>query len=414
MKRPAFFRRWRVAAPLSTRGLLDMAFSLAHAGLLLLATLLLLNLSFTGGSEVSLFQRTLGVKRFVLKAGLPPEPGAFLFVNTAYDRQLIDKYDANHTFRIGNQDIADRRKLAQLFRAAGRGNRHTFIVCDIFFRDPSPDDADLLAAMPPVERLLIPYHASENGGYEYPLFSTIASGLGSYTTADANNTFLKFDLAKDATHKTIPLLMYEELHDAAFQWHPFLSSLHGKWSVNALIVYPRLLPSAANDSAGNPYLQLGELADMPEEAIRDILDKKIVVIGDFEERDQHPTVFGKIAGPLILLNAYLALESGDNIISSWFLLALFAMYALLSYNIFCEKNLEEREWVAKIHQKGVVGKLLLNWISYLFVFTFFSVTLSLFFNLHVNILLLATYLAVLDSAVRWFRQRRYRPLKAAL
>ena len=54
------------------------------------------------------------------------------------------------------------------------------------------------------------------------------------------------------------------------------------------------------------------------ELIYPLTKDRIIFIGDFEDRDIHETIYGNTPGPIILLDAFLALEYGDNLLKPYF------------------------------------------------------------------------------------------------
>jgi len=99
-------------------------------------------------------------------------------------------------------------------------------------------------------------------------------------------------------------------------------------------------------------------------------------------------------GPLLLVNAYLSIVKGDNLISPFFLICLFAVYTTISYKLFYGKRLEEYQTDMRLGRRffRFIGKPL----SYGLMLGLVSVILYLIFNIHINILLIAVYLSVID------------------
>ncbi len=368
--------------------------SLAHGLLLMFLTFSWVNQSFTLEKELSLIQITSGIRNLLFGTEAKPESDDFLFVNTAYDRKLTEKYDdsPNRTY-LGNEDITDREKLARFFHILNQNpGSYKFVLCDIFFRDPSPDDALLGAEISKMENILIPYSTTSSGEWENLIFSNIPKGIADYTTADAKGTFLKFRLTetdKNIMHKSIPLLMYEKLYNAKFSKCGLLYFMNGKLSLNAMVPNFRIRNSDIDHSGS-----LWEILNTPEPFMLKMVKNRIIVIGDFTERDKHETVFGNMPGPLLLVNAYLSIVKGDNLISPLFLICLFAVYTMISYKLFYGKKFKEDQKDIRSGRRffRFIGKPL----SYGLMLGIVSVILYLIFNVHINILLIAVYLSVID------------------
>jgi hypothetical protein len=378
---------------------------LAHGWLLMFLTFSWVNQSFTLGKELSLIQITSGIRHLLFTTEAKPEIEDFLFVNTAYDRKLIEKYDNN--VPLGNEDITDREKLARFFRILNQHpDSYQFVLCDIFFRDPSPDDALLAAEMSKMKNILIPYSKTSSDEWETLIFDDVPKGIVDYTTGDAKGTFLKFRLTetdKNIMHKSIPLLMYEKLYGAEFRKWGFLYFsfyfMNGKLSLNAMVPNFRIRNSEIND---NNCLKLWEVLGLKNPEMLNLTKNRIIVIGDFGDRDMHETVFGNMPGPLLLVNAYLSIVKGDNLISPFFLICLFAVYTTISYKLFYGKRLEtDQKDIRSVRRFFLfIGKPM----SYGLMLGFVSVILYLIFNVHINILLVAVYLSFIDyvASVRKF------------
>ncbi len=380
------------------------ALSLIHALWLLGLTFIWLSQSYTYGDEFLLVQMTSGIRHIVLESEKPAKDG-FLFINVAYDRELIPKLDADG-FEMGNQDITDRKKLAQFFHILNQNaTPHRFVLCDIFFEGDSPHDDLLLEELRRMRNIIIPFHQSNSGQWDIPKFP-VQSGLADYITADTKGSFLKFRLMEDI-YKSIPLIMYETLHHAEFRKTPFGYAMNGKYSLNSIVLDFRIRNSDLfQGTEGYPSAHLGELLRMSETEIQEMVRNRIVIIGDFKEEDIHGSVFGDIPGALILLNAYLALVSGDKIISAHFLIFLSVIYLIISYNIFYGKRIEEHQWIIRIIRSVIRGRFIANLLNYLLIMGAVSVFSYFIFNIHINILLIAAYLTVLGHIIRYVRERR--------
>ncbi len=408
-------------------------FTIANAFLLLILTLCFMNCKYTpaGGAEVDFFRKILGFKRAILSKNDLPDK--FFFIDVGYSRKLIAKHN-------GNQDVADRYLLAKFFNVIHRlNNPQKFILCDIFFNDPSPDDTLLSEEMKRVKKLIIPYRSTEIDEFHSKFIpSDIHRGFVEYTAADTSGTFLKYPLIKRQNgqyYKSVPLRMYEEIHHATFEPGIFLSKIKNKFSLNALVVDFRV-------QENRPYHRLSELFTQekngqlayPEQDLLKMIENRIVVIGDFSGRDMHETIMGNMPGPIILVNGYLALVYGDSFVSGYFLLFLFCCYFLISYNIFCRKDFTRRRSVEKtitgfnnmatwlLSKVDCLAKIVrtaskLKWEYFTYPFfltTLFSFSLMLFFHIHLNILIFGSYLAILEAVVRMKRDRESMDTKAAL
>jgi len=393
---------------LTKKRLICILISSVHALWLLIFTFIWLNQSSVYDDEKILIQITSVIKRLVFKMDKKPNKNDFLFINVAYDKEIVPKLD-NEGIPIGNQAVTDRNKLARFFHILNqKPNTHKFILCDIFFKDPSPsNDNLLLAELKQVKNILIPYHTTASGQSELPIFP-VKKGLSDYK--QIKDMFLKFSLMykdkKGNALKTISLLMYEKLHQAEFQNRFFGYAVNNKYSLNSTILDFRIRNYDLIQSKRYFYINLGNLLKISDDVVLEMVKDRIIVIGDFEDRDMHKTVFGDIAGPLILINAYLCLVNEDNIITINFLFSLFLVYLFISYYIFFGKKTEENQKIEKIFKSTIIIGFINKLINHLFFLGAFSVLSYFIFNIHINILFVGSYMTVLESGISMLKKSR--------
>ncbi len=337
-----------------------------------------------------------------------PNRKEFLFINVSWDKQLVEKLDKDGLFPIGNQAITDRTKLARLFQILNKKpDNHKFVLCDIFFEGSSPADSLLKSQIEQVRNLIIPYHKTSDGKLDLPLFSS-QLGLADYNTIQ--ESFLKFSLIHSDTLKTIPIVMYEKLHHATFLKQKYFYYMNNKLSLNSIILDFRIRNyHLTGENAYYDYWHLGDLLKLAESSgdptILDLMKDRILVIGDFEDRDLHSTVLGKMAGPLIIINAYLALVNKENIISMTFLTLLFSAYFVISVNAFSSLKLAEISIIRKLYHTRI-GKTLIEFMSYLIFLGVISTLFYFAFNIHINILFIALYMKFLEILINLLKDKK--------
>lgn len=357
------------------------------------------------GDERILFQVTAGIKKIILGIENKPDPKDYIFINNSYDNMLIEMPD-EEGFPVGNQPITDRRKLAMFFeRMNKRPDGYKYIVCDIFFKDSSQYDSLLISNITKTKNIIIPYHTNDSGKIELP-FININRGLADYRSIQY--AFMKYALTADDTIKSLPLKMYEDIMGKKFIHKGLLSYMDGKPSFNSIVVdfklrYYELMDR--NSERMYNIVNLGDLLRMNDSVFYKAVNNKIVLIGDFYERDIHQTLFGRMSGTLILLNVYLTLLNGENIISVGLFLLLFIGFFLISVELFSDKSLGERKIVAKYTQKKF-GKFILKILSYVLYLAILSILTYFIFNIHLNILIIAVYLKSVDSFLKYLRERK--------
>jgi len=368
-----------------------------NAGLMLFFAFYLLSLPYVHGDDMLLIEYGAKIKNIVFGFENKPPKKDFMFVNVAYDKQLIDKLDTNG-FSMGKQAIVDRKKLARFFEVlAKKPKNQKFILCDIHFADSASvntcegdsisNDFKLAKALKTLPNILLSYHLNEEGMPEYPIFRDIPRGLSDYATPDG--FFLKFKLLQNDSVKTTPLLMYEYLHKQKLQKTGFFYQMGKNKIFNTFIVNLRIRNYDVFHTK-EPY-KIDNLENilsgaMSEADILEYVKDRIIVVGDFSLYDNHETIYGETAGPLLLLNTYLALERGDNILSLSLVLCLFVGFWWASYLAFRPSIQIINTQAASYYQR------LKSFLSYVLVLAFTSMLCYFIFEISLSILYLSVYL----------------------
>ena len=250
----------------------------------------------------------------MLRSVVTPPPDSlwddFVFIDTSYDPMLVEA-TGSEGFPIGTRPVADRRKLAALFRILGDAGVHRFVLCDVLLLDPSEADAELQKAFDGVPSVLIPY-SLDAGGNPVPPVIDAPKALAQYRLD--GGSFIRFPLVHAGSLTTVPL----DMHRALYPDQEILGPLHLRTFVPDLRLPAESMPAAL------PLGQLLPLLSDPEQ-VRAYSQDRIVVIGVFaRQTDSHATVFGPMPGPLVLANVYLGLRHNDHRLSVWLLLYLWS------------------------------------------------------------------------------------------
>lgn len=140
-----------------------------------------------------------------------------------------------------------------------------------------------------------------------------------------------------------------------------------------------------------------------ENYIYGLTKDRIIFVGDFEDRDMHETIYGDTPGPIILLDAFLALEEGDNVITVQFVIFLIFFFALISYITFNYRTIHGPLLQRLTHRNQATFFESLT--VFLVYFASVSVLSFFLFNIHIGVLVLAFYMYVVDK-VKVFIVRR--------
>lgn len=386
--------------------------TIANALVLIYFTFQLLNQPFLHGNEMPLIQGATYFKNIILDVEDKPAQKDFMFIDVAYDKMLIDKLDTNG-FPMGKQPIVDRSKLARFFHILNsKPANQKFVICDIFFADPAqPDecvgdtispDVALKAELAKMKNVVLSYHfKNDKDSLDLPIFLDPPRGIADYTTT--NNTFLKFNLIHRDTIKSSPLLMYEYLHKQQLKKTSWFHWLNGQRILKSFIVDFRIRNYDLFVSQNHYKVDnLDALLTLDAKDILAHVKDRIIIVGDFQN-DKHETIYGETVGPLILLNTYLALKNGDNVITPLFLVFLFVCFFGLSVMVFYPSNLFENWLVATF--ENTQFKYAITFLSYMSLLIATSLLSFFVFNTHLSILLLTIYLYVLKNIMRFmYRQ----------
>lgn len=393
----------------SKRRRLNLIASGIHAIFMIALTLIYLSLPYTIDEENLLIKISSAVKRALIKDEVKPDKERFLFVCVSWDKELVDKVDTVSGFPVGQIDITDRTKLGKLVqRINSKPDNHKFIIVDVRFHIPSPNDSLLNAELPNLQNGLVSYHKGPDDKPDYPLFNPPLglSDMQSQYDDEGDEMVLKYHLVQGDTLKTTPLLMYEYLYDTKLKRKLFYDELNGKRIFNSYILdYPIRSYDLFQAKTYN-YTYLGELLNLPEPFFHEITKDKIIIVGDFENLDIHKTIYGSMPGPLILLNAFLSLENEQNVFSIKFVLFLFIFFTLISYKainvrdpitVFVEK---------KFSKYAFISEFFVDVSFYLVYFTLVALASYYFFNIQITILILSFYLSFLEKVLVYLHQQR--------
>ena len=374
----------------------------ANTLVMMALTFYLMKLPWLAGDEKFLIWSTSALE-FVNRE--PPDSENFALINTSYDLNLIDRYD-EFGFPVGNQAITDRQKLAQFLKVINTSNKKPkYVIIDIHFVDSSAFDDELAAQLNRMDNVILSAHINEFGELEKPLFEEVNYGISDYLIGSAFDGIYKYQLIFNDTSKLLPLKVHEAINNVqSSKIGPFVK-VGDRWTMNNFIMNYRVLQKDIYDmEAGFNPVSLGELLYLSEQDIQDFTVNKIVIIGDFFENDMHETVVEITSGPLILLNALLTIQNGDTVVNAWLLLLLVTAYALLSYLVFVEGDLIEKQI------NNIAGKKLTRYLagfaSYFILLTMLSIITYSLFNIHINVFFIAIAFYVVDRITGVVLSRR--------
>ena len=378
--------------------------SLVHGVFLTLLTFGVINAEYVHWDDGELVWANNMLKKVIFKVDEKVDPSEFIFINVCYDNMLIEKNDKNG-FLLGNQDITDRVKLAKFYKAINENPTHKLILTDIRFEDVSKVDSILNREIIKVPRLLCSYHQSpgKKVSYDRPIFD-VPLGLSDYSN---DGDFLKFKFIRNDSVKTTPLEIFESITKTKVSFKHGLLNYDDGYFLNNCILDLRIrnYHIKQNNSVGDSsefhakYVQLGDLLVMADilgnSYVQNEVKDRIVVLGDFEDRDIHNSTVGNIPGPIILINGYLALKNKDNEITVGLIAYLTICYSLLSYFLFTSGSYNLENIFASIPWLSRF-KFILEFLGY-FVFLFcLAFSCYMFFGIQYSVILITMYVKLVD------------------
>lgn len=257
-------------------------------------------------------------------------------INVAYDRELISVIDQNN-FPKGNIDITDRKKLTDFISQTA--DAHKYIILDVRLARPysSPHDSALIEAILRTNRIAVA--CAEGSELLDPRLNSKAF-FTDYSVDILQTDFMKYEFVRNGQY-SMAYKTYIDLtgEKPVEQYGPFYMK-DGKLYWKSLIQrFPvKLWNSSVTKNKGenitfseDKILNLGsDMLDMGMN-IPDRIKGKIVIIGDYTEDDIHTTYIGKIAGPVIHLNALNSLLNNETEVPWWLIVIIGGVYTVITY-----------------------------------------------------------------------------------
>lgn len=382
-----------------------IAISIVNAIVLLLACYFTDNWKFSILTGPSVGQRIEQVKE-VLGWADDRIPDDYVFINTAYDRELVPVFD-EYGLPEGEIDITDRGKLAEFLSQLD--NRHKYVMMDVLLSDRFQSDSDslLIAGILNTERIGVA-RSSTAELLDKKLIPK--SGYTDYATDIYETNFVKYEFLNGG-NPTLPYKAFltENPEGEISSFGPFHFH-NGRLTWKSLTLrFPVKLwnhtrPQDDDNLQEKVVLNLGaDILDM-ELDIPQLVKDKIVVIGDFREDDIHDTYLGKIAGPVINVNALEALRNNELEIPWWLIVFLLLLYTATTVFVLFPR--QPNYLINKLlNHKWLNSKLLKFLLSYTGFTLFFAIISGIIYfaaGIDVNILLPSLWFTFLYGIKKYF------------
>jgi hypothetical protein len=397
--------------------------------------------------EYMLVQASSVVKTLIFGLEKKPDSSRFLFINVSKDKALLPLEDPDVPgYILGNEAITDRSKLVKLLQILEKNPNHKFIVFDIDLKGKTEHDSLLTVLINKMPNMSVSYHRDEKDRPDYPEIK-IKKKLSLSDIEKVWKQALKFQIFFNDSIKSTPLVIYEAVHKKKFKkaysslgihyidGHPVLNNFVLDYRIRKMDYGTRYAKLHIGETLApiEPDTTTGEYSKESAEILLNLTKDRIIFVGDFEDRDIHDTIYGEIPGPIILANAFLALENKDNWVSLPVILLLFSFYFTLTYWMLSSKYswthyFRNAKFISKLFSIfSIFGKSRIivyanqktkNWqdssseISnfgglgfYILFFASVSILSYFIFGLHTGGLILAFYMFSIDYIKTWINKR---------
>ncbi len=357
--------------------------------------------SLTFGHESFIIQFSSVFRKIILQQDFKKPPSDdVVFINVNGDKDLIEVEDGRKLV------ITNRRQLARFFQIMKKHqNEYRYILCDILFEDPSPDDALLKKEIEKIPNLRSAVRRDPSVASKYkimpPLFS-IPYGQVEFL-ATANDEVYKFSLLNAYGKKSLPLLIYEDLHRANLDKKGGLYFLNNQLTFNSIVLDYKIRNHDLLEKKQYKYINLYQLLNLLQANetffFEEFLKNRMIVLGDFEE-DYIETVFGNLSGSLLLYNVYWSLVQGETLVPYSLVILLILAYSILSYFLIFKPQFSPSLPLERFR----TSRFTKNFAYFLCLFLLILGTYFVY-NIHLNILILLVYIEVLAWFVKIIKEK---------
>jgi len=324
-----------------------------------------------------------------------------LFINVAYDKQLIE-YQDDYGMALGNIDITDRGKLLQLLTILERSRQYKYIFLDVIFEKgyKTPVDSALFSMIKNMKNIVIVNH-SDIALSDLSLKNK--SAINEYASTIVATNFTRF-VYLHGQQASMPLYAYRSLTGKDISRYGLFYTCDGKLCQNSLFLrFPTKGLSEYDANNERMYYNLG--SDLLESySVQDLalLTKdKYVFIGDMVE-DVHDTYAGLKPGIIITYQALQALLKNEHIVPIGLIVILSIIYFLISLSLLRSKSVIDRIPIIK-HSHSKIINFIVSFLGYVSVLFAVVVVLNLFFDKTISILIPSLFFATLNLIIKYKR-----------
>ena len=376
-----------------------LLFSLCNVVILLALSYFLNNQPLFTGEDLDQYAWMEWIKD---KLGITPDvdANAALFVNVAYDKQFVDKYD-DYGMTIGNSDVTDRSKLLAFLKILHKTGAYKYIILDIRFEkgyNVPEVDSLLFAEILSMRNIVIANHSD----IELADSSLIKkAAISDYFATITKTNFARYQYNYDGV-ESVPLYAYHELTGNTINKHGWLYSCNSRLCYNSLFVhFPIAKWNEYDEQQSKVYYNLGSdiLDNYSDSDLKKLTEGKCVIIGNMVE-DVHDTYSGLKPGSVITYYAFQELMRGRHFVNYFMMLFLAILFFLISLSLFETNPIISRlPFIRNSHSRII--HFMLDFVGYSLVLAFSMIILYIIFGIATSIVLPSAYFAIQKSIIRF-------------
>ena len=395
----AIKRLYCKGAEMVKRKKIALLFSLCNVVLLLTLSYFLNNQPLFTGEDLDQYAWMEWIKD---KLGISSDvdANAALFVNVAYDKQFVDKYD-DYGMTIGNSDVTDRSKLLAFLKILHKTGAYKYIILDIRFEkgyNVPEVDSLLFAEILRMRNIVIANHSD----IELADSSLIKkAAISDYFATITKTNFARYQYNYDGV-ESVPLYAYHELTGNTINKHGWLYTCNSRLCYNSLFVhFPIAKWNEYDEQQSKVYYNLGSdiLDNYSDSDLKKLTEGKCVIIGNMVE-DVHDTYSGLKPGSVITYYAFQELMKGRHFVNYCMMLFLAILFFLISLSLFETNPIISRlPFIRNSHSRII--HFMLDFVGYSLVLALSMIILYIIFGIATSIVLPSAYFAIQKSIIRF-------------
>ena len=376
-------------------------FSLCNVVILLVLSYFLNNQPLFTGEDLDQYARMEWLKD---KLGISKEVDTddALFINIAYDKQVVDKYD-DYGMPIGNTDITDRSKLLSFLQLLHKTGSYKYIILDVRFEkgyNVLDVDSALFAEILSMKNIVIANHSDIELADKS---LEIKAARSDYFATITKTNFARYQYRQEGK-ESVPLYIYHELTGNTIDKFGWFYVCNKRLCYNSLFVhFPIEKWTEYDDQQAKMYYNLGSdvLENYSENDISTLTKGKYIVIGDMVE-DVHDTYSGLKPGSVITYYSLQELIRGRHFVNYGMILFMAVLFFLISMSLFETRSILRRiPFIRNSHSRLL--HFLLDFVEYTLILALSMIIIYVLFGIATSIVLPSAYFAIQKTIIRFKR-----------